>query len=165
MECAGMVADVFALVGKPNPASAITVEIVDDSGMNEWANTTVSAWGDSPSTVPLLRDNALRYRKALAGSYFCVLARVDGKPAGAGILSLTRMGGYLVYTAVKKEFRRQGVYRALVMKRLEILAEMGVPLAIIQADITTSAPICARLGFEEVCRIQIYNYGKENYVS
>ena len=37
---------------------------------------------------------------------------------------------------------------------------MDLEAAVLQADHETSAPICVRLGFEEVCSIDIYAWGK-----
>ena len=44
-------------------------------------------------------------------------------------------------------------------KRLADARAMGMEAAILQADRTTSAPICANLGFEEVCSIDLYAWG------
>jgi len=41
-------------------------------------------------------------------------------------------------------------------KRLADARAMGLEAAIVQADRTTSAPICATLGFEDVCSIDLY---------
>jgi hypothetical protein len=37
---------------------------------------------------------------------------------------------------------------------------MGKHAAVLQADRKTSAPICAKLGFEEVCSIDLYAWSK-----
>jgi N-acetylglutamate synthase-like GNAT family acetyltransferase len=56
-------------------------------------------------------------------------------------------------------YRGQGVYTALMAQRLADARAMGMEAAILQADRTTSAPICANLGFEEVCSIDLYAWG------
>ena len=58
--------------------------------------------------------------------------------------------------ATLSEYRGNGVYTALMAKRLADARALGMEAAILQADRTTSAPICAHLGFEEVCSIDIY---------
>jgi GNAT superfamily N-acetyltransferase len=61
--------------------------------------------------------------------------------------------------ATLKEYRGNGVYTALMAKRLADARAMGMEAAVLQADRTTSAPICANLGFEEVCNIDLYAGG------
>jgi len=41
-------------------------------------------------------------------------------------------------------------------KRLADARALGMEAAILQADRRTSAPICANLGFEKVCSIDLY---------
>jgi predicted GNAT family acetyltransferase len=61
--------------------------------------------------------------------------------------------------ATLNAYRGQGVYTALMAQRLADARAMGMEAAIFQADRTTSAPICANLGFEEVCSIDLYAWG------
>jgi GNAT superfamily N-acetyltransferase len=61
--------------------------------------------------------------------------------------------------ATLNAYRGNGVYTALMAKRLADARDMGMEAAILQADRTTSAPICANLGFEEVCSIDLYAWG------
>ena len=42
--------------------------------------------------------------------------------------------------------------------RLEALRSEGCELAVVTARRSTSAPICARLGFEELCAIEVYRH-------
>jgi predicted GNAT family acetyltransferase len=58
--------------------------------------------------------------------------------------------------ATLSDYRGNGIYTALMAKRLADARALGMEAAILQADRTTSAPICANLGFEEVCSIDIY---------
>ena len=58
--------------------------------------------------------------------------------------------------ATLSQYRGNGVYTALMAKRLADARALGMEAAILQADRTTSAPICAHLGFEEVCSMDPY---------
>jgi N-acetylglutamate synthase-like GNAT family acetyltransferase len=58
--------------------------------------------------------------------------------------------------ATLSQYRGHGVYTALMATRLADARALGMEAAILQADRTTSAPICANLGFEEVCSIDLY---------
>jgi len=55
--------------------------------------------------------------------------------------------------ATLTEYRGRGVYTAMVAKRLADARDMGKDTAVLQADRKTSAPVCVKLGFKEVCSI------------
>jgi len=58
--------------------------------------------------------------------------------------------------ATLPEHRGRGIYSALVAKRLADAHADGRRAAVIQAVRSTSAPIAAKLGFREVCRLEFY---------
>ena len=58
--------------------------------------------------------------------------------------------------ATLDEHRGRGLYTAFVARRLADARADGRTTAIIQADRRTSAPICAKLGFREICGLEIF---------
>ena len=58
--------------------------------------------------------------------------------------------------ATLEEYRGHGFYSALVARRLADARADGRTAAIIQGDRRTSAPICAKLGFREICGLEIF---------
>ncbi|HEV8470154.1 MAG TPA: hypothetical protein VGR46_11140 [Candidatus Limnocylindria bacterium] len=75
--------------------------------------------------------------------------------------------GYLVYVpdsptvvlggaATLDEHRGKGLYTALVARRLADARADGRTAAVIQGDRKTSAPICAKLGFQELCGLEFF---------
>lgn len=60
--------------------------------------------------------------------------------------------------ATVPEARGHGLYTALVKRRLDDARGDGREAAIIQADRATSAPICAKLGFRELCSLEFYAF-------
>jgi len=58
--------------------------------------------------------------------------------------------------ATLEEHRGHGLYTALVARRLADARADGRTAAVIQADRNTSAPICAKLGFREICGLEIF---------
>lgn len=58
--------------------------------------------------------------------------------------------------ATLEEYRGHGLYTALVARRLADARADGRTAAIIQADRRTSAPICGKLGFREICGLEIF---------
>lgn len=53
-------------------------------------------------------------------------------------------------------YRGQGIYSTLMAKRLEVARDDGKLAAVMQADRETSAPICARMGFQEISNLDFY---------
>ena len=82
----------------------------------------------------------------------------DGEPVAWSYLvyipesPIVLLGG----AATLPEARGQGAYTALVKRRLDDARADGREAAVIQADRNTSAPICAKLGFRELCSLEVY---------
>jgi hypothetical protein len=60
--------------------------------------------------------------------------------------------------ATVKEHRGKGIYASLVARRLADARRGAAKAAVIQAIRTTSAPVCRRLGFTEVCNLEFYTW-------
>lgn len=102
-----------------------------------------------------------------------LLAMSDGKVKNRGYFAYVDGGtdpvgwSYLVYlpdspivllggAATLPEHRGRGIYSALVAKRLADARADGRSAAVIQAVRSTSAPIAAKLGFREICGLELY---------
>jgi len=89
--------------------------------------------------------------------YLAFLDGVEGPVAVASMFPFPKSTVAVMQgAATLNAYRGHGVYTALMAKRLADARDMGMEAAILQADRTTSAPICANLGFEEVCSIDLY---------
>ena len=82
----------------------------------------------------------------------CLLALLDGEPAGMGWATVHEEGVLLNGGSVAPRFQGRGVYRALLAARLALARDAGVGGVATQARLDTSAPILAGLGFTEVGR-------------
>lgn len=82
------------------------------------------------------------------------LSRVDGEPAGTGLLQHLGGAANLVSGFVRPKFRGLGAYQALVAARLESLREQKIPYAVVLSKAQTSAPILMRNGFQKVCEFR-----------
>jgi len=60
--------------------------------------------------------------------------------------------------ATNKKHRGRGIYSSLLARRLIDARKDGAEAAVIQAIVTTSAPVCRRLGFKEVCDLKFYTW-------
>ena len=89
--------------------------------------------------------------------YFAYVAESDRPVAWSFLAYLpdsptVLLGG----AATLEEYRGRGLYTSLVARRLADARADGRTAAVIQADRRTSAPICAKLGFREICGLEIF---------
>jgi len=92
--------------------------------------------------------------------YLAFLDGIEGPIAVASMFPFPKSTVAVMQgAATLNAYRGHGVYTALMAKRLADARDMGLEAAILQADRRTSAPICANLGFEEVCSIDLYAWG------
>jgi GNAT superfamily N-acetyltransferase len=91
-----------------------------------------------------------RVNQVEAGNRRMLLVTVDGEPAGSAGLTLHPPHGAIITGgAVREKFRGRGLYRAMVVRRLQMAREAGVGgLAVWGGPM--SAPILAKLGFQTV---------------
>lgn len=76
-----------------------------------------------------------------------MLARRNGGPVGVAGVTIAGADARLWGAAVLPEFRRTGVYGALLQKRIEVAAAEGATLAVVKARTESSAPILRKRGF------------------
>jgi hypothetical protein len=90
------------------------------------------------------------------------LAYLEGIENPVGCSSMGFIPGkpivHLRGAATNKRHRGRGIYSSLLARRLNDAKKEGAEAAVIQAIVTTSAPICRRLGFEEVCDLAFYTW-------
>jgi ribosomal protein S18 acetylase RimI-like enzyme len=80
------------------------------------------------------RDRASVTRWAEIEGWRLYLARLDGAPAGAALLSIDDELGYLANASTLPEFRRQGVQSALIAARIADAAAAGCDVICSQAE-------------------------------
>jgi GNAT superfamily N-acetyltransferase len=153
-----------AMVADPAdfPAHAggeVTVEMVGKEGLDTWVACTGRGWSMPPPALERFRQELTRAiaRPDPTSLYF--LARYRGAPAGTSSLSLKDDFAHFDGAAVEEELRGRGIYRAMVLERMRVLRERGIRLVTNHCVSTTSAPICAGLGFRLVCTFEVYRFG------
>jgi len=94
-------------------------------------------------------------------------ADLAGRLQGAGLEKIVIPHQPIVVlfcAATLEAYRGQGVYTSLVARRLADAHSDGAQAAVIQAVRTTSAPICQKLGFVEMCGLEWYAWFPEETV-
>lgn len=152
-ETIGMARSTAPLAGAPPPG--VEVVRVGAAEVDEYTRLTALGWSVDPGPLD-------RFHRQILGDPGCptalFLARADGEPAGVAAVELRATSAFLLGAVVLPEQRGRGVYRALLGARLAHGAAAGVELAVTHAIASTSAPILARVGFEEVVRFAVYHW-------
>ncbi|NTU76006.1 MAG: GNAT family N-acetyltransferase [Anaerolineaceae bacterium] len=81
----------------------------------------------------------------------CLLAELDGKPAGICIASAFARAGFIGELIVLEEFRGQGIGAALMTAAINNLQARGLR-SIYLDGVLKAVPLYERLGFRKVCR-------------
>jgi GNAT superfamily N-acetyltransferase len=133
------------------PTSGVTIREVSSASVDLFTKTLAEGWQMDPAPL-----EAYNRRVVEDARYRLFVALVDREPAGAASVALLERSAYLIGAVVLPRFRRRGVYSALVAARLAAAREKGIPIATSQAREETSAPLLERLGFETLCRFEVY---------
>jgi hypothetical protein len=154
-ECLGMVrtTDLSSL---PSLHPSITVERVGPGEIASYASACALGWSNPESLAESIAQDMRRSISFDGNKIQYFLARVEGRPAGTGVLCVSSASGYLKGTSVIPSERGKGVYRALLQYRVSILQRLNIPIVTVQAISDSSAPICRKFGFEQVCSILQY---------
>ncbi len=129
----------------------VSVESVHEENLEDFLKASRDG-----NEVPLSYREYFRWIMATHGDQLEVfLSRVDGEPAGTGILQHFGQAANLVSGFVRPKFRGLGAYQALVKFRLEKLRERKVPYAVVLSKAKTSAPILMRNGFMKTCEFRV----------
>lgn len=93
--------------------------------------------------------------KLQKGPYENYIAYLNDEPVGSAGLRYYSDYAYLVGAVVLPRFRKKGIYKSLLAHRVQLIKKKG--LAIVNHCLeNTSAPICLKLGFEKVVKIESF---------
>jgi GNAT superfamily N-acetyltransferase len=139
------------------PRQAVTIRPIGREWQERAAQLTALAFQVRMDGV-MLGLEALRLHEA-AGRCVGRAAFVEGVEGPAAVLyALYPPGDQVILenAATHPDFQRRGLFTALVSAHLAEARDRGRAGALIAAMDTTAGPICARLGFRELGRIQIW---------
>jgi len=135
-------------------APDVEVRAVAEDELDAYADVAVRGWGGPPQARARFRASAQAAMRTGGGGF---VARWRGEPAGAAELAFFDGGAHFSGSVVLPAFRRRGIYRALIDARMRAVRARGAPLVTNLCRAGTSAPICRRLGFRDVCAMRIFS--------
>ena len=153
---AGMALTDLAVPIEVNPKSRVREITWQDAIAN--SDVMARAYGMPTEVMRVFNEIvALSADRIKARAYVATLDDDDKVVAWAWLVYLpdsptVLLGG----AATLEEYRGHGLYTALVARRVSDARADGRTAAVIQGDRRTSAPICAKLGFREICGLEIF---------
>jgi GNAT superfamily N-acetyltransferase len=138
-----------AMATEPVLPPGVTLrQVAASADMHRIAAMEAAAWGaDRPGAA----EHLIREVAAAPDDYLVLVAEAGRQVVAAAWISLPQRGDFagLWGGATLREWRRRGIYRALVAARARLAAARGVPWLQVDAS-SDSAPILRRLGFLEL---------------
>jgi GNAT superfamily N-acetyltransferase len=138
------------------PAPGVEARLVRD--FDEYVSALrvgLIAAGASPQNIAAFVQAAPAYWQQPGGAAkHTHIAFADGEVAGLGFVAPGHIAMLLGGGAVLPQFRRRGVYRALISSRWRAALEAGKPMLAVHAG-AMSRPILERCGFHSVCRFDV----------
>lgn len=132
----------------PSPAHADIREVICHADAEAFAAAGVVGWDIPASETTRMVDLVMWGLEQPGRQWRHFVAWLDGQPVGTAGLILGGGLGYLTGASVAPAARGQGLYRALIQRRMDELKLLGVSLGVTQAREATSAPILEALGFK-----------------
>lgn len=156
---AGMAIDLRVLSpGMPEVPPGFTVErVADQAGLDTWSHTLGLGFGAGPHEAEWVGAMYAKFGFDPVGNWHHYLARLNGEPVATTTLYLGAgvAGIYFVFTI--EECRRLGIGAAITWKALADARSRGYRVGVLGAS-PMGVSVYKGLGFEEYCRIAIYEW-------
>lgn len=135
--------------------SEVEVRLLTLENLEDWLKLQHEAWNVPEPGIHHLRKKMTLDLKLQKGPYENYIAYLNDEPVGSAGLRYYSDYAYLVGAVVLPRFRKKGIYKSLLAHRVQLIKKKG--LAIVNHCLeNTSAPICLKLGFEKVVKIESF---------
>jgi GNAT superfamily N-acetyltransferase len=154
----GMAVELSALrEDLPVPDDLEIERVRDEKTLTAWKDTLARGFGEGPAEAEWVGE---MYRRIGLGDdrpWRHYLGRLHGEPVATSTLFLGAgvAGIYFVFTI--EQARRRGVGGALTLAPLREAREMGCRVGVLGSS-EMGCPVYRRLGFQEYCRIGLYEW-------
>ncbi len=154
-EATGMMSSVNEQL-KPYDYSISVIPINFDN-LEIYIQTFVRSWQLPSHQISEFKEDVRYALVSTKGRFLPFVAYFKNEPVGTCALLNLPSGCYLAAGTVEEKFRGQGIYKAMVSHRAKVAKELESNNLLIHAKKLTAAPICKRLGFEEVYDYKVFS--------
>jgi GNAT superfamily N-acetyltransferase len=153
----GMAADLSGLPDTALPDGFEVGRVRDEGDLAVWVETLGSGFGEGPVEAGWVGEMYRRVGYGDGGPWRHYLGRLEGDPVATSTLFLGAgvAGIYFVFTV--EEARRRGIGAAITLAALRDAASLGYEVGVLGSS-ALGYPVYRGLGFEELCRIGIYEW-------
>jgi GNAT superfamily N-acetyltransferase len=156
LEMAGMVKTDLEIPIPANPS--VEIRPITRADLDLASRVLAPALNIPDDAARIINDAELRSQEAGLGHVY--LAYLEGVPepvAFASSVYLAKSSIVVLFCAATLEaYRGRGIYTSLIARRLTDAGRDGMRAAVVQAVRTSSAPICRKLGFQEIAGLDWY---------
>ncbi len=153
-----MAVELSALPGRVPVPEGLEIERVrDEEGLVAWEDTLGRGFGEGPLEARWVAEAYRRIGLGDEGPWRHYLGRLDGAPVGTSTLFLGAGVAGVYFVCTVEGARRRGVGASLTLAPLREAREMGYQTGVLGAS-EIGYPVYRRLGFEERCRIGLYEW-------
>jgi len=152
----GMAVDLSTLPEEVRaPADFVVERVRDEAGLAAWVETLGSGFGEGPVEAEWVGEMYRRLGLEKPWRHYVGLLAGDPVATSTSFLEVGVAGIYFVCTVERA--RRRGIGAAMTLAALREAREMGYSLGVLGSS-EMGYPVYRGLGFEEYCRIGLYEW-------
>jgi GNAT superfamily N-acetyltransferase len=156
----GMAVDLTALPEEVPVVEDLEIERVrGEETLAAWQGTLARGFGEGPVGAEWVGEMYRRLGLGDDGPWRHYLGRFYGEPVATSTLFVGMGVAGIYFVCSVEEARRRGIGAALTPAPLLEAREMGYRLGVLGASLM-GYPVNRRLGFQEYCRIGLYEWGR-----
>ncbi len=154
----GMAADLSVLPeGVPTPDGFAVERVRDDDGLAAWVETLASGFGEGPVEAEWVGEAYRRLGFGDEGPLRHYLGRLDGEPVATTTLYFGAGVAGVYFVSTVEHARRRGIGAEITRAALREARDLGYRIGVLGSS-EMGYPVYRRLGFEERCRIGLYEW-------
>lgn len=142
-------------LAEKKPASTNITEIQGHDNLPIWADISFRGFQMPERTRDQYNAFVLSFAQGCYPAQKLFLAYVDGKPAATSLLFINGKTAGIYYVATLPEYRNRGLGYFVTLAAMRAAKTAGYRNIILQAT-PAGEKIYRRIGFQEICRAQIY---------
>lgn len=138
-----------------NPAATNITEIQGHDNLPIWADISFRGFQMPERTRDQYNAFVLSFTRGDQKAQKLFLAYVDGEPAATSLLFINGKTAGIYYVATLPEYRNRGLGYSVTLAAMQAAKIAGYKKIILQAT-PAGEKVYRRIGFQEICRAQIY---------